>query len=143
MTLRYDNISQLPEWAQAQVRARDRAAPKPVARQKAVAPSPLDFTPQRILWDMIEEKWPGRASWELSGAIPGRKFRIDIAFKPEKVAIEVDGLKDHTSIKGYRRDRVKDVLLVRLNWSVLRFTPGQIRDELPWVLESIEEVLTN
>lgn len=117
------------------------ASKQPGSIQGAKRPSNFDFSPQRILWDAIEEKWPGRASWELSGAIPGRRFRIDIAFKPERLAIEVDGLRDHTSIKGYQRDRLKDVLLARLGWRVLRFTASHVRKELPWVMESIKIVL--
>lgn len=131
-------------WDEAIARGLVSAADRPEqgdGHQARVAVPRKTQTPQEMLWYAIDEKWPGRASWELSGVVPGRRYRIDIAFEAEKVAVEVDGLKDHTSLKGFRRDREKDVLLARMGWRVLRFIPGQIYNGMPWVIESIEEVL--
>lgn len=65
--------------------------------------------------------------WELKDAIPGRKFRVDIAFPNVKLAIEVDGWQHHgKTLSAFKSDRIKQNLFVVQGWRVLRFFPGEI-----------------
>jgi very-short-patch-repair endonuclease len=100
-------------------------------------------TPQHILWDAIQEKWPGQAAWEYEGAVPGRNFRIDIAFPPPlKIAVEMDGWEWHGKyLKDFKRDRERQNLLCFHGWRVLRFTASQIHSSLHEQIEIIGKAL--
>jgi very-short-patch-repair endonuclease len=60
-----------------------------------------------------------------------RRFRLDIAFPPYKVGVEVDGgvfsRQAHGSITGILRDMEKHNLLVLEGWRVLRYTPAAVK----------------
>lgn len=56
-------------------------------------------------------------------------YKIDIASRRKKIAIEVDGLS-HSSKKIQECDQRKDQLLALRGWKVLRFTNSQIEEEL-------------
>jgi very-short-patch-repair endonuclease len=62
---------------------------------------------------------------------PSRKFRLDLAFVPQKVGIEIEGALwvsgAHSRPLGILRDMEKANLLVLSGWRVLRFTPDQVR----------------
>lgn len=61
---------------------------------------------------------------------PERKWRIDIAFLAEKLAIEVEGVTykggRHQRPAGFENDCVKYNEMVLMGWKLLRFTPRQI-----------------
>lgn len=62
---------------------------------------------------------------------PGRKWRIDFAFVAEKLAVEIEGgawtQGRHTRGKGFLSDMAKYNALAVAGWSLLRFTPQQVR----------------
>lgn len=89
-------------------------------------------TPHDILWDAVEARWPGIARREHPNAVPGRRFRIDIAFpEPYYLAIEIDGWQFHGMRKGdFIRDRERQNLLCLHGWRILRFSAGMIRMDL-------------
>lgn len=49
-------------------------------------------------------------------------YELDLAFRAEKVAIEVDGWAWHTDVARFRRDRQRQNALVLAGWTILRFT---------------------
>lgn len=77
-------------------------------------------------------------------AIPGRQFRIDIAFPELKVAVEVMGgtWSDgrHTRGAGYATDCEKACLLAGLGWRYLPVTSEQVRtgQALKWVEKALK-----
>lgn len=81
---------------------------------------------QRKLFDLLVTE--GMAPvWELKGAIPGRRFRVDIAFPEVKLAIEIDGWQHHgKTLDAFKSDRKRQNLFVAHGWRVLRFFPGEI-----------------
>lgn len=62
---------------------------------------------------------------------PTRKWRIDLAWPEEKLATEIEGgvwtRGRHTRPKGFLGDLQKYNNLTILGWSLLRFTPQQVR----------------
>jgi very-short-patch-repair endonuclease len=48
--------------------------------------------------------------------------RVDAAYPPLLLAIEVDGFESHSSPDAFQRDRARQNYLVSLGWTVLRFT---------------------
>ena len=68
--------------------------------------------------------------WEtnLPVRVDGRVFYIDIAFKPQKLAIEIDGRLHETDEDLFESDRWRQNALVADGWRVLRFTVAMLRD---------------
>jgi len=64
--------------------------------------------------------------------IPGRQFRLDIAFPDYKLGIEVQGgvyknyRNGHTSISGILRDMEKNNLGILAGWRVFIITPEEV-----------------
>lgn len=98
--------------------------------------------PQSILLHAVLGKWPA-AEAEYPAQVPGRKFRIDIAFLKERLAVEIDGWQYHAKyLKDFKRDRRRQNLLVAHGWRVLRFTAADIYQDLSGCLDLIEAGLT-
>lgn len=113
-----------------------RSAPtwKRAARAPRLRKGP---TPHDLLWAAVTAVYP-KAEREYKGAIPGRMFRLDIALPDERLVIEVDGWEWHGKHKGdFQRDRARQNLLTIHNWQILRFTAGEIRNDISLVLNTI------
>lgn len=75
---------------------------------------------------------------------PTRKWRFDIAFPGQKIAIEYEGIKvakdgksRHTTLCGYTADAEKYNAAQSLGWKVLRYTAknwGNVLDDLKGLL---------
>lgn len=71
--------------------------------------------------------------------LPDRRFRIDLAIPDVALAIEVDGFANHgRSLRGFKRDRLRQNALTIAGWRFLRFFPAQIYRNLNSVLAQIE-----
>lgn len=66
---------------------------------------------------------------------------IDVAYVPQKVAIEVDGYIWHSSPWQKRYDSDRQNRLVLRGWTVLRFTSEDIDQRLGWVVRQVAEAL--
>lgn len=94
--------------------------------------------PDDVLWQAVSELYP-EARREYPGAVPGRRFRIDIALVEEKIAIEVDGWQYHGKHKSaHQADRERQNLLAVHGWLILRFTAGQIFRDVQATLATID-----
>ena len=63
-------------------------------------------------------------------------FVVDFALLKERIAIEVDGKKWHSSKEAKKRDRFKDYMLRREGWRVVRIKEKEM-DNLDSLLSSI------
>lgn len=76
---------------------------------------------------------------------PGRRFRFDVAFPDQRVAVEAEGgvwtRGRHTRGKGYTRDCEKYNLASELGWTVLRYTSGMLEDDPQACIGQIVRVL--
>ena len=52
----------------------------------------------------------------------GDCYYLDVAFKRERVAVEVDGWAYHSTSSAFENDRARQNALVVDGWLVLRFT---------------------
>jgi len=66
---------------------------------------------------------------------------LDVAFRAERVAIEVDGYAFHSDVDDFRRDRRRQNHLVELGWTVLRFTWSDLTERPGYVAATIRSVL--
>lgn len=103
---------------------------KPTDRRKSESP------PHDILWaELADIEGIVR---EYQGAVPGRRFRLDIALPDIKLAVEVDGWQYHGKFKdAHAKDRERQNLLVLEGWQVLRFSAGQIYSETDKCVKTI------
>ncbi|WP_145523302.1 endonuclease domain-containing protein [Virgibacillus sp. SK37] len=69
------------------------------------------------------------------------KYRIDLAFPKQLIAIECDGKAYHSTPKQKAHDRRKDKFLRDRGWIVLRFSGNKIHRDLPDVVRRIKENL--
>lgn len=108
------------------------------ARKRAPPPGP---TPHDLIWEAVMARWT-TAVREFEGAVPGRRYRLDVAIPEARIAIEVDGFRHHGKhLEDFRRDRVRQNLLTIAGWRVLRFAAGDIRKDLNACLDTIQALL--
>lgn len=75
----------------------------------------------------------------------GRKWALDFAFVPEKVACEVDGggwqRGRHHRPDGFRKDCEKLNTALCAGWLVLRVTPEQVKsgEAVGWIEQALEQ----
>lgn len=77
-------------------------------------------------------------------AVPGRRFRVDIALPAARIAVECQGGiytgGRHVSPAGYTREAEKFCMLAIEGWRVMPVTAEQIRDgrALGWILQAVQ-----
>jgi very-short-patch-repair endonuclease len=64
---------------------------------------------------------------ELNVLVDG--YEVDFLWREQRVAVEVDGFRFHSSRRAFERDRRRDADLQNLGFSVLRLTWRQVVDE--------------
>lgn len=70
------------------------------------------------------------------------KYRLDLAFEHQKLAIECDGRAYHSSPLQKAHDRRKDAYLKSQGWKVLRFSGSRIHRDMKGILRRIDEELS-
>jgi len=86
-----------------------------------------DTSPQKILFDALCVRLPGRVKWEAVDLVPGREFSADI-FIPPYVVVEMDGFAFHRSKKAFQSDRDRQNLFVSLGYRPIRAYAKQVLD---------------
>ncbi len=56
----------------------------------------------------------------------GRRYRLDLAFTLERVAVELDGFAYHSTHEQRERDTRRDAALAAVGWLTVRFTHHQL-----------------
>ena len=81
--------------------------------------------------------------WEtnLPVRVDNQLFYIDIAFKQQKLAIEIDGRLHETDKDLFESDRWRQNALVAAGWRVLRFTVSMLRDHPEVFIAAILDAL--
>jgi very-short-patch-repair endonuclease len=69
-------------------------------------------------------------------------FILDFAFPDAKLAIEVDGEHWHSSSKDRRRDRIKDKVLKKAGWEVIRFSENEVLSNCSGCVDKIERTVS-
>lgn len=100
-------------------------------RQGGVSPPEREL--RHALTDQRGSRWRcGVTVW-----VHGRKCCLDLAIEEIKLAVEVDGWTVHSRSDAFGSDRERQNELVRAGWTVLRYTPQQIRGNLERVRAEI------
>jgi hypothetical protein len=68
-------------------------------------------------------------------------YRADLAYRPARLLVEVDGYAYHVGQEQFRADRRRDRRLLKLGWRTLRVCPEDIREEHEEISECIRQLL--
>lgn len=69
--------------------------------------------------------------------LEGSLSYLDLVFRRERVAIELDGWAFHSSLESFHSDRSRDLRLTRNGWTVLRFTDRTMGELVDTVRECL------
>ncbi len=97
----------------------------PAPRRRSAAAVDGDGSPQKILFNDLCLRIPGIPLWEVTGLIPGRKFRADI-FIPPSIVVEMDGFQFHRSKEAFQKDRMRQNLFVANGFKIIRVFAKQV-----------------
>jgi len=67
--------------------------------------------------------------------------RVDFAWLLERLIVEIDGYAHHNGRGAFERDRRRQNDIVLAGWTVLRFTPTQLRDQPAAVAAAVRQAL--
>lgn len=141
-------ISQLSPAAQQQIKDKLKISGITAAKTtKKTLVKNDEADPQFVLTRSVELVWPDiKKEFVPVLIVDGklRKFRLDMAFPEHKLAIEVDGWQYHGKYKdSFKRDRIKQNLLTKHGWRVLRFFYQEIMCEVERenIIKTIESTL--
>ncbi len=100
----------------------------------------------RLLWHIMDTGLPDpRTEYPFRGLSGTRRYRFDLAWPEERIAVEIDGAiwrqGRHTRGAGYINDRVKDCEATVTGWRVLRVTAEMIDNGD--VIAYLERLLTS
>lgn len=103
-------------------------SPAPASRSSNAGDVNAETSPQRILFNALCHRLPGRPQWEVKDLIPGRLIRADI-FIPPCVIVEMDGYRFHKSLDAFKKDRKRQNLLTANGFLVFRTFAKEVFDE--------------
>jgi len=83
------------------------------------------------------------APWQSATATAASRSRerVDLAYRAERLIVELDGRRYHAQLEAMARDRRRDQLALACGWSTLRFTWWQITKEPAFVAGIVRTVL--
>lgn len=108
------------------------------AKRTPLAQTATESVIHTILFAEVIKNWP-HAVAEYPAQVPGRKFRLDIAFVEKRLCVELDGWQYHGKhLADFKRDRRRQNLLVMHGWRILRFSAADIHQDLEGCLRIIK-----
>ncbi len=100
---------------------------------------------EQFLFNRLETHPETSGLFELNGRLDfkfgSRRIEIDLISKRYRIAIEIDGYYHFLNAEAYRKDRVKDLMLQKNGYMVIRFMASDVVEKLSVVLDTILETL--
>lgn len=96
---------------------------------------------ERIMREELERRgYKNKKDFEMF--FPVRSgFILDFAFIKQRVGVECDGEKWHSSFEARNRDGFRDYIIKRGGWVIIRFWGNQIINNVKECVDKIEELL--
>jgi very-short-patch-repair endonuclease len=133
------------EWRCSMMRQRGRRGPNVLgdllAARATAEPTESDLETlylQCLREHGVPEPSRQHAVWH-EGRLLGR---LDMAYVPERVFVELDGWAFHSSRQAFQRDRARQNDMVAIGWTPLRFTWDDVNDQPRQTAERTLSVLT-
>ena len=96
---------------------------------------------ESLLMDLARAAGLPRPEFQFPILLGGRRRRVDFAFPPLRIAVEVDGYEFHTAYEVFQDDRVRGNELELAGWTVLHFTWEQLRQRPDYVVGILRRAL--
>ena len=105
------------------------------AKAKQVRTKRARATPQKKIWpEALLKRYVAEAAATCGllaeneyRAIPGRRFRLDVAIPFLKLGFECDGWQYHAKhLEAWRKEKERDRLFLQHGWQVYRFAASEI-----------------
>lgn len=85
--------------------------------------------------------WTANQWVTLKNLFPGEGAYVDVLFKKQKLALEVDGYEFHSDHDAFEKDRRRRNELVLAGYMVVNFTWQQITEDPGWVIDCVQRAL--
>lgn len=112
------SVVELRDLWRAHLRNRGRHGSPAARRLLQAASDGARSAAERLLAKLLREA--GIGGWYTNH--PVDRYKVDVAFPAQRVAIEVDGWAFHSDAEVFVKDRNRQNKIALLGWSVLRFT---------------------
>lgn len=105
---------------------------------KEVYDSPLE--------QLFAEAWVGTEShkyWKLTYQHPIKDgaYRLDFAYEPARLGIELDGYSYHSGRDAFTRDRQRQRDIESLGWHIIRFSGDELRNDITSCINDVRKRL--
>jgi very-short-patch-repair endonuclease len=67
---------------------------------------------------------------QLPVEVRGRRYRLDLGYEAERVAVELDGHRFHSSRAQRERDLERDAALAAVGWITLRYSHERLHEDV-------------
>lgn len=138
----------LPPHLKSQIAEKLAALPRnPITPKNISLPAVKSTAKIKLLSPIHEKLWQAVSDikgivMEFKGAVPNRRFSLDIAIPHLKIAVEVDGWQYHGKHKSaHTKDRERQNLLTLNGWRILRYTAKQINENLDQCVHEIKQLI--
>ncbi|KUH93572.1 hypothetical protein AU190_10055 [Mycolicibacterium acapulense] len=109
---------ELQDLWRAHLRNKGRYGSPAAGRMLRAASDGARSAAERLLIRLLRDA--GITGWRTNYPISG--YKVDVAFRVQKVAVEVDGWAFHSDAEVFVKDRNRQNKIALLGWKVLRFT---------------------
>jgi very-short-patch-repair endonuclease len=103
----------------------------------AAAESELEL----LLWQILRRHRVPLPERHVKVTVAGRNYRLDLAYRAERIFIEGDGFGVHSPRAMFESDRTRQNKLVGVGWAPLLFTWQRARQSEADVVEDVRTTL--
>jgi very-short-patch-repair endonuclease len=96
---------------------------------------------ESLLWDVIRRSELPLPERQVPVEFAGRRYRLDLAYRAERIALEGDGFGVHTRRATFVRDHRRQNDLLLAGWLVIRFTWEHIVQRPDYLVETVQAAL--
>ena len=80
------------------------------------------------------ERWTAGLRVQLG---PAEEYWLDLVIEEVRLCVEVDGWKVHSRAEAFHTDRDRQNVLALAGWTVLRYTPRRLRNDMDGVVAEV------
>jgi very-short-patch-repair endonuclease len=80
------------------------------------------------------ERWKAGFRVQLG---PAEEYWLDLVIEEVRLCVEVDGWKVHSRAEAFHTDRDRQNVLALAGWTVLRYTPRRLRNDVDGVVAEV------
>lgn len=79
--------------------------------------------------------------WQFPVTVAGRRYRVDLGFPEQRLAVELDGRAYHSSAAQWQRDIDRDLRLATAGWQTIRLSHQRLTEDVAGCRRDVARVL--